>query len=157
MCLLNPGVPIPPWRRISSEHFATLVAPLIGLQLSDTWRGYGSAIFLELGQLARDSKGRQRGQATVMVEWDWRIEGPRSILLGSSNADRKISAGVKALNGRRVLDISLFGRIPELSIALSGSRWLTSFMTADGQPRWTVFLGDGTCLTVVRGVLIQKV
>ncbi len=45
----------------------------------------------------------------------------------------------KSLIGRKVQDISIHGRLPELSIALTGGLYVASFMTADGQPAWTIF------------------
>ncbi len=90
-----------------------------------------------------------------MIEWSWRIEGSASILLGSWSLERKISNGVKALKGRLVQSITIDSRLPELCIELSAGRWVHSFMTAEGQPEWTVFLHDGSWVCVERGRLLH--
>ena len=123
--------------------------------MSHTWRGYGSAIFLELGKLKHSRGENPRGEAEVMIEWSWRIEGARSVLLGSWSLERKITNGVRALMKRRVTDLTLDGRLPELSIELSGGGWVHSFMTAEGQPEWTVFLPGGSWLCVEAGRLVH--
>ena len=63
---------------------------------------------------------------------------------------------IPLLQNRRIEDISLFGRLPEISIRLSRGLWLSSFMTTDGQPDWTVFLHDDTWLTVRRGCIVHE-
>ena len=53
---------------LSSEAFQELVQPLIGLTVSLPWKGYGSAIFLELGALAPLESPHQRhneGEACI--------------------------------------------------------------------------------------------
>lgn len=126
------------------------------MRVSHTWRGAGSAIFLELGKLRRDSTGHQpRGEAHIMIEWSWRIESPRAILLGSWSQERKITNGVRSLREHRIASIALPTRLPEVSIALTGGRWVHSFMTADGQPEWTIFLHDGSWLCVERGHIVH--
>lgn len=86
-----------------------------------------------------------------MLEWSWRIESARRILAGSWSLDRKLNNAVAALKGRRVAAVTIEGRLPELNIALTGGRWLRSFMTAEGQPEWAVFLHDGTWMCVEQG------
>ena len=43
---------------------------------------------------------------------------------------------------RKVEDASIYGRLPELSISLTDRLYVTSFMTAEGQPAWTIFSGS---------------
>ena len=143
---------------ISSDEFHRLVQPLVGLPVSRAWRGYGSAAFLELGKLTEvyERTKRPKGEAGVMIQWSWRVESARAIVVGSWCGDRKITHGVEALAGRKIEGISLVGRLPEVSIRLSGGRWLHSFMTADGQPTWSVFLPDGSWLCVRRGYVVRE-
>lgn len=120
-------------------------ARLKGETLAAVSRGYGSAIFLEFGRLTeqfgRDgSPTNPRGEITVMIEWSWRIEDETSILGGSWSEESGWEAIFTSLVGRTVENISVFGRLPELSVALSGGRYVTSFMTSDDQPVWAVFL-----------------
>lgn len=74
-----------------------------------------------------------------MIEWSWRIESENAILCGSWSDDEGWETVFNSLIGRKVQDASLFGRLPELSIALTGGLYVASFMTAEGQPAWTVF------------------
>ena len=90
-----------------------------------------------------------------MIEWSWRVERARSVEVGSWSSERRINVGIKRLTGLRISDITIDGRLPELVLALTGRRWVHSFTTADGQPGWTVFLRDGTWLTVEEGHVIH--
>ncbi len=117
---------------------------LVSQPLSAVWRGYGSAIFLEFGGLSprvrRDgSAGNSRGDYTVMIEWSWRIENDNAILCGSWSDEEGWEEVFKSLIGREVQDVSLHGRLPELSISLAGGLHVASFMTAEGQPMWSIF------------------
>jgi len=143
---------------ITSAEFTELTHSLVGLKISRPWRGYGSAIFMELGRLRRkprpSGKGYfLKGRATVMIQWSWRVERKRSIAFGSWSGERKINNGIASLKNRFLEEILIEGRLPELYLTLSGNLWLHSFATAEGQPEWTVFLLDGSWITVDRGVL----
>jgi hypothetical protein len=144
--------------RVSREEFTSLVTELIGMPLTRSWRGYGSAVFLELGQLRRRphvtrSGHSLKGCATVMVEWSWRVEGPRSVKFGTFSSERKMDWGIASLKGTRVQSITLEGALPELRVALDDGRALQSFTTVEGQPEWTLFLKDRSVLCVERGVV----
>jgi hypothetical protein len=117
---------------------------LIGLSLSHVWRGYGSAIFLEFGELQERThkNGKPRnpvGEFGVMIEWSWRIEGDNSILCGSSSDDVLWEPIFFDLKGATAVDLQLFWQIPEIAIRLSNGHAIVSFMTADGDPQWTLF------------------
>ena len=69
-----------PYRSLVSEsEFAELARAAVGLPVSHTWRGYGSAIFAELGRLRppeRHPAGSKlppfrhpRGEVGLMIEW----------------------------------------------------------------------------------------
>jgi hypothetical protein len=96
-----------------------------------------------------------KGEATVMVEWSWRVELKRSIEAGSWSSDARLERALAGLKGRRLLALSTEGRLPELVVTLSAGRWLHAFMTAEGQPSWTVFLTDESWLTVANGVTVH--
>lgn len=144
---------------ITTEQFGALTRPLVGLTITRPWRGNGSAIFLELGRLRRrprfHSKGYYlQGRATIMIEWSWRVERQRSIGFGSWSGDRRMTNGVVKLQNHSVEEIELESRLPELYVTLSGNLWVHSFATAEGQPEWTVFLFDGSWITVDRGLVL---
>jgi hypothetical protein len=148
--------------RVDDAHFERLTSPLLGLPITHAWRGVGSAIFLELGPLKRVRRVRRlghslKGLASVMIEWGWRVERRRSIDVGSWSTDRKIDSGIRALKRLKVKSVQLEGRLPELCLGLSNGRWLQSFMISDSQPRWVLFLPDGSWLCVRRGVVIREV
>lgn len=139
---------------------ATVLSELAGMQITKTWLSVGSTIFLELGKLCETSlpsgNRMESGEATIFIEWDWRVERPRSIEFGSTSSERRLKSGIQRLVGRRVREITVDGRLPELTIALSGDRWLRSFMTDASQPMWHVFLKDRSCLFVERGRLRRE-
>src|SRR5512135_1837095 len=122
-------------RPVTEARFAELIAPLIGKRITHSWRGHGSAIFLELGLLHQSRSRRQpHGEATIMIQWSWRIEKARSIQTGSWSSERRITSGVRALKGRRIVDVAVEGRLPELNLRLNAGIWVHSFATAEGQP-----------------------
>lgn len=143
---------------IDAQEFVELSRSIVGLPITHSWRGAGSALFLELGRLHLVRRGLDpMGVATVMIEWSWRVERVRSIEVGSWSTERRMDAGIANLAGPSISEVSVTGRLPELVIALSDGRYVHSFMTADGQPSWVLFLPDGSWLTVERGRLVHDV
>src|SRR5437588_10390491 len=70
------------------------LADLRGRRVSHVWRGYGSALFLEFGELAKTRKlngkpGQPVGDLSLMVEWSWRVENKNTILGGSWSNERR--------------------------------------------------------------------
>ncbi len=127
---------------ISPNTFYELTRPIIGMPVSHVWRGYGSAIFLEIGQLTREIWRRKDGQKTlflagqygIMLEWSWRVEHPKSIYFGSWSTDRIINNRLSGLKGKTIQVIETEGRLPELNVQLSGGLWVHSFATSESQP-----------------------
>jgi hypothetical protein len=118
--------------------------PLIGLPLSHLWRGTGSAIFLEFGRLTvrtrRDgTTGNPRGEFGLMIQWSWRIEDSTSILCGSWSEEPLWEPTFDLLRNKAVLELCLFVRLPEIAVALSENLYVSSFMTAEGDPQWVLF------------------
>ena len=128
--------------RNAESDFISFTSALIGLPINHIWRGYGSAIFLEFGELTpgrvrRDgSAGNPRGEWTLCIEWSWRIEGKRRIWCGSSSDEKRWPRAFARLMGARVTCVSLYGRLPEISLDLSNGLHLLSMMTAEGDPEW---------------------
>jgi len=137
---------------------------LIGLPLSHLWRGYGSAIFLEFGRLTPRTRrsgeaGNPHGEFGLMIQWSWRIENVVSILCGSWSQEPLWKPSFDLLHNRTVVDLSVFGRLPEVSVALSDGFFVSSFMTAEGDPSWVLFdrrAGTERWLSVREGSLLIK-
>lgn len=138
--------------------FDELTRSFIGLQLSRPWRGCGSALFAEVGPLSLTYPHSNHSKAERGLEfsWSWRVESERSILFGSSRTDCRINQGIKSMESLVIESIYLCGRLPELHVQLSTGRWLCSFAACESQPDWTVFLPDGSWLTVRRGRVVRE-
>jgi hypothetical protein len=124
-----------------ADGFASFAASLVGLPISHVWRGYGSAIFIELGELFprsnRDgSAGHPEGEVSLGIEWSWRIEDHAAIRCGSWSDEALWEPALDTLRGARVAQCELFGALPEIALTTdTGVRFL-SFSTTDGQPQW---------------------
>jgi hypothetical protein len=138
----------------SSEDVSALRmfrSALIGLPLSHLWRGHGSAIFLEFGRLTPQTRrtgaaANPRGEFGLMVEWSWRIENRTSILCGSWSGEHLWEPTFDLLRNRTVVDLTVVGRLPEVVVALAEDRYMSSFMTAEGDPSWALFDRRGDTL-----------
>ena len=133
--------------KVSLEPFSIVASPffdaLIGKAVSHVWHGHGSAIFLEFGKLtpgARTGKtpGQPVGELSLMIEWSWRIERPKSILGGSWTAEGRWPRMFDELKGATVSEVQLYGQLPEICVSLSNGFRVASFMTAQGQPAWAL-------------------
>jgi hypothetical protein len=122
---------------------APFMEAMIGKTVSRIWRGAGSAIFIEFGELEprmlrRGEPGNPRGEISLMVEWSWRIEGPNSILVGSWSDEGQWTEHFDKLVGSTVKDVILLGALPEIQVSFSNLMQIASFMTAEGQPAWSI-------------------
>jgi hypothetical protein len=123
---------------------------LEGATVSHAWRGHGSAIFLEFGELKQDKKLKSaRGEQTLMVEWSWRFEGDKSILVGSWDDDREIDRFPNLIFGKTIESINFLGRLFELEIKFSDSIWLSTFSTQQDGPSWSLRLKGEEWLSVI--------
>lgn len=127
----------------ASTAFEALAASLIGQPISHVWRGYGSAVFIEFGDLTpttiRDgTQGHPVGQASLGVEWSWRIEDNVRILSGSWSDEDRWEPALARLRDARLASLSLFGRLPEVELSTDQGVRFISFSTTDGQPQWHV-------------------
>lgn len=141
---------------LSEQEFRDRVRPLQGLEVSLAWKGFGSAIFLELGRLSanRNERGRyEKGEACLAVEWDWRVESASSVLFGSSNTGPEIEVGIHGLQGSRIDDIAVVGTAPEIAALFSNGKCLRSMVMRSGDPQWGIKLPSGSWLSAKSGVL----
>ena len=123
------------------EKFRTAMT---GMTLSEFWRGYGSAIFLEFGELTPNGKrrdGSERhplGEFTVGIEWSWRIENASSIVCGSWSDEEHWQPAFDLLRNRILSGLTSYARLPELDIEFDNQHHLLSFNTTDEQPDWFI-------------------
>lgn len=123
------------------EVFDSFAASLVGLPISHVWRGYGSALFIEIGTLRpvakRDgSPGNPEGEVSLGVEWSWRIEDRTAIRCGSWSEEDLWEPAFDTLRNAQVARCELFGALPEVTITTVGGIRFLTFSTTDGQPRW---------------------
>jgi hypothetical protein len=74
-----------------------------------------------------------------MIQWSWRVEDITSILCGSWSNEPLWEPTFDLLRNKAVADLSVVGRLPEIVVALSESLFVSSFMTAEGDPQWSLF------------------
>ena len=133
---------------------------VVGKTVSHLWRGHGSALFVEFGELSprtlRDGRdGDPDGEITLMIEWSWRVSDENSIRAGSWSDEEEWPKVFQSLVGSTVEALELFGELPEILVSLSGGNRIASFMTADGQPQWALISRQPNIgsLSVVAGEL----
>lgn len=131
-------------RILGPAEFESYSAPLVGLPLTRIWQGYGSAIFLEFGNVQprarRDgSPGNPRGEYTLMLQNGWRIEGKKRIWCGSWSDGERWPRAFKRIEGATVSSVNLFGRLPEMDLRLSNGLSVLSVTSLEGDPDWTLF------------------
>jgi len=85
-----------------------------------------------------------------MIQWSWRIEGKRRIWCGSWSDETRWSRAFVRMQGARVESVSLFGRLPEISLGLSNGLHVLSMMTAEGDPEWALIKHDGEAATSIQ-------
>ena len=132
-----------------------LVQILVGLPVSLPWKGYGSAIYLELGKLTPPKRPgyHDNGEACISVEWDWRVEEGSTIQFGSSNSRPDIKHGIEGLCGVSIEKILIHGQLPELLIQFSNAQRLMSAAMVTGDPEWSIKLPNADWVSCVGGVI----
>jgi hypothetical protein len=143
--------------------FSRIARELEGMKVSHLWRGYGSAFFLEFGVLTprqrRDgSEGNPFGEISIGIEWSWRIEGENSIICGSRSEEESWNSAFAQVRNTALAKLSLHGRLPELELAFTNGVFIASFMTAEGQPEWSITdrrVSPNVWLSVRNGALFE--
>jgi len=125
------------------EHFQEAAK---GLAIAYVWRGYGSSLFIEFGELTPATSTRKdgtprapSGEIGLMILNDWRIEDQCTIACGSSSDEELWEPTFARLVGKHVITVATFRRLPEVLISLSNGLQIASFSTLDGDPQWTLF------------------
>lgn len=132
-------------KSINKEEFAESISGIAGQPLTYLWRGYGSAIFLECGNLAEPQvfasgkKSRHpEGEWCIEIEWSWRVEGKRRIWCGSWSDQNRWQRCFDKIVGQTITDVRLVGRLAEIDCTFSNGLHLVSAMTAEGDPAWAI-------------------
>jgi hypothetical protein len=126
---------------------------VVGKLVAQVRRGFGSAISVDLGVLSErrrpdgaiairpdGSLFSKIGEATLLIEWSWRVESEAAIEGGSFSEENKWPVLLRRMEGSTVVDLRLHGRLPEIEMILSNGLRLLSFMTANGQPAWSLIV-----------------
>ena len=113
------------------------------MPISLVWRGHGSALFIEFGDLTptmrRDgSAGSPKGRMALGVEWSWRIEDARSILCGSWSDESLWEPALDRLQNAPVAKCELSGTLPEVALTTAQGIRFVTFSTIEGQPQWNI-------------------
>jgi len=74
-----------------------------------------------------------------MIQWSWRIEDTVSILCGSWSQEHLWEPTFDLLRNKVVVELPVVGRLPEIVVALTENLYVSSFMTAEGDPQWSLF------------------
>lgn len=120
----------------SIEAARDFAGSLEGAVVFRVWRGAGSAVFLELGELSGGAEGER--EMGIGIEWSWRIQKGCRVLLGSWDEPGEIDSVAGLLEGRTVSSVSFFLEVPEVRVRVDGGLPLLSFTTVSGDPQWTL-------------------
>jgi len=123
-------------RILNQSQAAEFLLDFVGRKISHVWRGAGTSVFIELGELTQEERANPKGEFSFSIEWSWRIEDRNSILLGSFSEDEEISKAIGILMGKKLINAEFFGRLKEIQLQLEGDIWFSSFATIDGNPEW---------------------
>ena len=145
---------------ISRPEFYELVQPLLGMPVSRVWKGFSTALFLELGELHPwdIGKGRKskRGEAHISIEWNWRVESRTKVLIGSDQSHWAINKYIRLLKGLEIVTIALDDEVKnDLIVQFSEEIQLQTSRLTSGDGEWLIWLKDGTLLEYERHGLVR--
>jgi len=123
--------------------FDEIARDLIGMPVNHIWQGHGTALFLEFGVLTEESRaegapGNPRGEISVGLEFDWRIERNSDVVCGSHDDPAGCADVIHNLKGKRATRLDVRGEIPELVVELDNEVRLLSFALSEVGPEWSV-------------------
>ncbi|MCP4193655.1 MAG: DUF3027 domain-containing protein [Planctomycetaceae bacterium] len=149
----SPGYPLTLGIR-SIIEFESTVQPLLGKVVTRPWKGYGSAIFIEIGDLLPEGpRDSLAGEHCIAIEWDWRLEDGSQIRTGSSNSGPEIISALAALCNTTISSVILSEPVSDLAVEFSNGFRLTSTTARSGDPEWSIRISRGNWLYLQSGQL----
>jgi hypothetical protein len=144
-------------------NFSEFVSSVLEVPVAHAWRGHGATVFLELGGLTEGgirqdgTTGNPRGDFTLTIDSNWRVEGKRSILCGSDEPHPAIERCLASLVGRHFTEIALYSSLLELQATFSRGPCLRTFSAWKGQPSWDLIWWEADLVFSSRfGKLVQS-
>ncbi|HLP27956.1 MAG TPA: DUF3027 domain-containing protein [Candidatus Didemnitutus sp.] len=116
---------------MSIEHARTMLQQHVGATVVRAWKGYGSALFLDLAE-GQDPKD-------VFFGFEWRCERGSVVERGWNDSMPKIADLCETLNGLTVTAITIADGVPDLIVTLSDGRIIRTIV--EDRPDWTVRMG----------------
>ncbi len=139
---------------LSLEQANRLIAPLFAQPISRAWKGYGTAIFLEIGKLTQiDALPDQdaKGEFSIYIGWDWRVEDGARVRFGSANTRSEMASGLATLVGLTLSGLAIQGPVPEIVLTLSNGQRLISAAMATDVSEWSIRLPGPVWITCDEG------
>lgn len=144
-------MPIEPLTLTQANH---LIQPLVTLPISHAWKGYGTAIFIELGALTPSAHARALhpvGEFSIYIGWDWRLEEGTRVRFGSSNNRPEMQVGLATLVGLTITSAAITGAVPEIALTLSNGQRLISAAMCSDVSEWTIRLPGSRWVACIDG------
>jgi hypothetical protein len=127
------------------ETFHQIAHALKGARISHVWRGYGSALFVECGRLSESqvsrkdgSSGNPKGQWSIGLECDWRIEAESCVVCGSHDEKATWAKTLASLVDDDIASVEMFGDVAELRVTLHSGKKLLTFALDHSGPEWSL-------------------
>jgi hypothetical protein len=142
---------------LTSDQANSTLAHLADMPVSAVWKGYGTTIFLELGNLSsKDHRRGCQGEVTIYISWDWRVEKGNRVMFGSSNSNPEIADGITTLVGLTVNSATIQGIVPELLIEFSNEARLQSAAMCTNTSEWNVSLPGNIWISCTDGIVYMN-
>jgi len=123
---------------------------LDGMYVSSLWKGYGSALFMELTDRI-PSSNEEKADAHIFIGYNWRFEHGPTILCGSGDPARNIAAFTDGFVGHAIASIECVGDVGELVITLRDGSIARTFQRNASSDAWHVVLPDRYSLSFEEG------
>jgi hypothetical protein len=144
---------------MNQQEMYGLISKILGKKISLAWFSDYSAMYLEIGDLhpgkilLNGKTGKPRGEYTIYVGYDWRIERLKTIVGGLNFSKKRHEKLAQILVGKEIIAINCFGRIPEISIEIARNIWISTFGIDGHQPEWSIRIEANpfSCLCVENG------